>query len=154
MNPPSANPNLWAQYGLLGLVLFTIFFALIGAGWYIIRRLFNKNDGLITIAINDHSNFLEKVTNTLSENQLTNQKIESSLKKLVTANEQLFELHQDPEAPFSTVKTNLSLQHLGVMLNRLAKHSLPEDEYSEVKEHLKEIKLIFTSANDTTVIDS
>ncbi len=103
------------------------------AGRYVLIRMFDSKDGIVTTLTARHIAFLDHVESTDQKVLKIADDIESTLKILVNQNQHLIDLHVDPNSPVATRATNKVLRRIGRTLHRMASNQFSDDSESLAK---------------------
>ena len=115
------------DYGGTLTITAAILLAIWRTGSWIGKKLFDGENGILTRAINAHIQHVEKLTTNIqdvSTNLKEQTKLLSNIKGATSAQTEVLSeltlIHQDPQASFSTVKTNKGIVLHSRMIQRLA----------------------------------
>jgi len=132
--------SIFDRYGIAGALL-----ALVAIGaWYILRRLFDKDDGILTRVGNRHIQYLdeqEKIGQSLARSNerltATAELAHESMRQRQEAIDKLVESHSDPDSMFSTVRLSRSGLHACDILEAVARKMGIGDETSSSIESIR-----------------
>lgn len=110
--------HLIQAYGFLGA-----FFVLVSlASAYVLRRLLNKTDGIVTATAKEHISYLRSTAtsfNTLASTSIGQTKLLASVNKEIKEIKELNAVHSSTNSNFETVKLKIAGNHAVDILEKI-----------------------------------
>lgn len=117
-----------SQVGVIGAILIALFVG----GRALFKRLFDPETGILVKISNRHLAFVDAVEKNM-------EKQSSALEEQSLALATLLEMHADPSAPFSTVRTNKAIWHLVEAVKCLGSE-VKGDNKRQLERHVEKAK--------------